>query len=179
MAVGKLRFTLRTLFVLLTISAVWLGYFTNHSRRQKIAVEAIETAGGRVRYDYQRTHANSRNGEAVLPGPSWLHKVLGDDFFRRVVEVDWNGKKTFRAEELRPLRDLPRLDTLNLNFSGIGDSCLAEIAELRHLKKLHLEECSGVTDAGLAHLSRLTSLEYLSLLATKCSDSGIEDNVQS
>ena len=177
MAVGKLRFTLRTLFIVLTISAMWLGYHTNDARRQRIAVEAIEAAGGRVRYDYQRTLANAKNGEAELPGPSWLRSVLGDDFFRHVVKVDWNGKKAFGAEELRHLRSLPRLDTLNLNFSGVNDSDLAEISKLPQLKKLHLEKCSGVTDAGLAHVSRLADLEYLSLLATECSDSGIEENI--
>lgn len=106
MAIRKLKFTLRTLFILLTISAAWPGYHTNEARRQRIAVEAIEAAEGRVRYDYQRRLANATNGES-LAGPSWIRSVLGDDFFRRVVEVDWNGKKTFSVEELSQLSNLP------------------------------------------------------------------------
>ena len=177
MSVWKPKFTLRTLFVVLTISAMWLVYHTNGARRQRIAVEAIEAAGGRVRYDYQRTLANAGDGEAALPGPSWLHSLLGDDFFRGVVEVDWNSKNAFGSEELSQLGSLPSLDTLNLNFSGVNDSNLAEISNLRQLKRLHLEQCTGVTDVGLTHVSHLANLEYLSLLATGCSDKGIGENI--
>ena len=174
----KLRFTLRTLFLLLTLCAVWFGYQTNTARRQRIAVEAIESAGGHVRYDYQRDLANSQ-GEPKLPGPNWLRKIIGDDHFRRVVEVDWNGKKSFTVDELSNLKNLPSLDTLNLNFSGIDDSGLAEIAFLRQLKTLWLEKCDGVTDAGLADISQLSNLEDLALLATCCTDSGVQSHIPS
>jgi hypothetical protein len=169
----KPRFTLRTLFVVLTISAVWLGYYTNEARRQRIAVEAIQASGGRVRYDDQRTLANGKDRGATSLGSSWIGRLLGDDYFRRVVEVDWSRKQGFEPNELRLLKNFSKLESVNLNFSEVNDSDLLHIADLRQLKSVQLEKCHDITDEGLSHLSRLSNLEHLSLLATSCSDDGV------
>ena len=167
----KIRFSLRTLLVLLTITAFWLGYQLNASRRQRIAVEAIQASGGSVRYEYERYLENSE-GDWALTAPTWLRRILGDDFFHNVVQVEWSGKCSFSVTELSNLKNLPSLDAVYLSFSGIDDTGLKEIADLHNLKILWLDKCDSVTDIGLANISQLCNLEELVLSGTRCTDSG-------
>jgi hypothetical protein len=48
-----MRFSLRTMFVLVTILGVWIGWQASAARQQKHVVTAILNAGGSVNYDYQ------------------------------------------------------------------------------------------------------------------------------
>ena len=52
-----LRFSLRTLFIVVTLLCVWLGIQVNAARRQREAVTAILNIGGKFSFDYQRTAA--------------------------------------------------------------------------------------------------------------------------
>lgn len=56
---------------------------------------------------------------------------------------------------------LPRLETLDLEHSEIYDADLPYVAALPRLKTLDLSYNIGITDAGLAELARLESLETL------------------
>lgn len=53
------QFGLRTLFLLTTIFAVWLGIHIHRARKQKEAVKAIRDFGGWVYYDFQETPTGS------------------------------------------------------------------------------------------------------------------------
>jgi hypothetical protein len=117
----------------------------------------------------------AKPGSEAVPGPVWLRKLIGDEYFQEVVEVDWNGKQDLIPEELEWFSYFPRLDTVNLNFSNINDEGLAHLANLRRLKTVYLEEYDDVTDIGLSHLAGLRELEYLSLLATSCTDEGVRN----
>ena len=123
------RFSLRLLFALLTIAGVWLGIEANCARRQRIAVRAVTQSGGTVRYDYQRRSGNT-GGEAP-PAPGWLRKLLGDEYFQEVVEVNWNGKRDLSPDDLKWLADFPQLETVNLNFSNVNDDGLAQLVNGR------------------------------------------------
>ena len=46
------QFSLRTLFVLLTVLCVWLAVTVERVRKQREAVAAIEAVGGSVFYEY-------------------------------------------------------------------------------------------------------------------------------
>ena len=67
------------------------------------------------------------------------------------------------------IADASSLETLSIHWleSDITDQDLARFANLKHLKKLTVSlrdgSYSSVTDQGLAHLSKLTSLEHLYL----------------
>ena len=50
---SRFRFSLRTLFILMTIACVWAALKFGSARRQECAVKAIEAAGGTVAYDWQ------------------------------------------------------------------------------------------------------------------------------
>ena len=48
-----LRFSLRTLLVVVTVLGVWLGVQVNPVRKQRNAVAWIQEVGGTVTYDYE------------------------------------------------------------------------------------------------------------------------------
>ncbi|MBN2562174.1 MAG: hypothetical protein JXQ75_14720 [Phycisphaerae bacterium] len=63
-----------------------------------------------------------------------------------------------------------------LDFIGcpITDAGLAHVSALTSLQRLDLWGCTQITDAGLAHLSALTSLQWLDLSDTWITDAGPE-----
>lgn len=61
---------------------------------------------------------------------------------------------------------------LKLGDTEISDAALVQIAKLKNLQKLHLEQ-TNVTDAGLKNLKGLANLEYLNLYGTAITDAGL------
>src|SRR5207244_259173 len=115
------QFSLRSLMIFTLICAVasaWLGKRVVQKRKEREAVEAIVKLGGQAHYDYQ----NLTDGKP--PGPAWLRKLLGENFFSEVDVVN-----------LLDARGLP----------------LEQLSEFSQLKELDLRR-TRVTDAGLVHL---------------------------
>jgi len=111
-------FSLRTMFVVLTALAVWLGIVVNRAREQQEAVKAIEAFGGSVFYDWQLQRAANgskffqRDGEPG--GPAWLRKIIGDDFFQTVTTVIFASfPKPTDAEVLKAVPQFQRLRGLD------------------------------------------------------------------
>src|ERR1051325_2118486 len=98
-----LRFSLRTVFVLMGVLCVVLGQYVNRAQRQKLAVEWIANHGGQFCYDdnYVRIRTEpmiidsdevegyalgtqcDENGNEIEPqanGPEWLRELLGTDY---------------------------------------------------------------------------------------------------
>ncbi len=107
-----LTFSLRTLFILLTTLAVWLGIATHRAREQRAAVQAIESLGGAVRYDWQNDPLDPFGSDVLdePAGPAWLRRLMGDDFFQEVWEVDFGSPLSPTKVELR--KALPQLQRL-------------------------------------------------------------------
>lgn len=80
-----LQFSLRTAFVVLTVFAIWLGVIVSRAREQRAAVVEIQKLGGLAYYDwfYQDTEGP--------PGPAWLRRLIGDDFFQDVEMVSFDS----------------------------------------------------------------------------------------
>ena len=72
--------------------------------------------------------------------------------------------------------ELPKLSNqivwLKLGNTQISDVALAQIAKLKNLQKLHLEQ-TNITDAGLKQLKGLDNMEYLNLYGTAITDAGL------
>jgi len=71
------------------------------------------------------------------------------------------------------LRNLRKLEWLNLYRSGIGNQGLKEIGRLKSLQHLPIGE-TKVTDAGLAHLSDMKQLVYIGLRGNNVTDDGVK-----
>jgi hypothetical protein len=165
----RVQFGLRTLLVLVTLSAVvcsWLAVRIKLAARQAEVVTAVrEKLGGVLFYDWQYEQAEQaarKNGcglwmgmfgitsppSLVPPEPEPLGKLMGVDFFH----------------------DAEHLAMLN---SKSTDGLLGDLALLTGLKELHIRS-DDVTDAGLLQIERLKSLQLLVLAQTKVTADGVK-----
>jgi len=175
-----LQFSLRTLFVVVTVFCVWMGITANRARDQRLAVEAIEALGGTIRYEYQGdydyvviTNTGVQTGRSpVPPGPEWLRGLIGDEFFFSVSKIELGGTKADDAS-LTAIGRLADMKNLNLRYNQVTDAGLEHLIGLTNLESLTLDG-TQITDAGLVHLQRLTNLLMLNLCETQITDAGLE-----
>jgi hypothetical protein len=153
------RVSLRTAFLAITALCVLLAWHLGRTRLQKDAVCAIKQAGGSAYYAYQYDRNGNFITDARPPAPKWTVRVLGVDAISRVTKVCFeDGQDDY--DIFQPLIRLPRIEHLNLNYTAVTDTGIANLRQLPRLKKLDLYH-SKVTDAGLHHLSELRQLEEL------------------
>ena len=167
--VPYLRFSLATMLIALTAGAIWMGYKTNKARRQRAATENVLSLGGQVRFRHQSQIANPTYNHfpssslfdlnVAPPGPDWLRRSIGDEYFQQVIYVHLEGKPV-TDQVLSTLGAVPQLKYLNLEYSGIEDEGLRHLSTLRSLQCLYLGR-NDITDAGLKHLTNLRNLEEL------------------
>jgi hypothetical protein len=175
-----LRFSLKMLFVFVTLFCVWLGTFANSANRQKRAVEAIERSGGQFLYDYQRVPTPKRLGRGQRfshrmhpPGPNWLRRVLGDHYFISPLALTIGRQNGIKDNCFVRLDALTSLETVMLYEVPLRDSDIKHLKRLRNLQSLTFNEgvLSGTNSpTRFEFLSELTKLESLSLVDSKFGD---------
>jgi Leucine-rich repeat (LRR) protein len=131
-------------------------------RSYRRTLEAIEKLGGKVT-DYP---IDGRSKTSIQQ-PSLT--ILAPGHFRLARRVDLSGLH-LEEDVLRPVMDLPRLETLHLGYN-VDDSATARLVSLTNLRHLYLKD-TQITDAGLASLTSLTRLRLLSL-GRNTSDDGL------
>jgi internalin A len=160
----RMQYSLRTLLIGVTITAIVLGATIRHYRHRQAAIDALWAGGGRVYTEWR--------------GPKWLEGVLhwaGLPIFEHATVVVLDGRRLTNVEPLlRYLEYLPETETLNLASSDITDQDMERVGRLIALRKLYLS-CSNITDAGLVHLRQLRRLEYLFLAETNVTGRGLRD----
>jgi hypothetical protein len=179
-----LTLSLRSLLLLFTLLAVWVGIVANRAREQRRIVTALsQYPSVMIMYDHEWDL--SAGGEIPKPRPlgpppgsPWIRSRLGDEYFVTVIGVfltgDWDRKTeqpTSTALEL--IRDLPCLRVLSLEKSSITDAGLATVANQTDLTYLWLDD-TAISDAGLVHLRRMTNLKRLYLRNSQVTDAGID-----
>ena len=82
-----LRFRLATLLTVVTLICVWLGAVTERVRNQKAALAALRRLGASVVFDHQLDARGDYDPDGQPPGPVWLRKFIGDEFFQSVATV--------------------------------------------------------------------------------------------
>jgi hypothetical protein len=168
------RYSLRTLLLLVTVISVgfgWLGIKVRQAQRQKEAVETIRKSNCFVAYDYQIDSHDFYDSRETPPGPVWLHKLFGIDFFGNVDCVFWRKSEIADADLVR-LKEFTHLRFLHLDHPEIVDADLVHVQAFAKLKSLNLDK-TQITDAGLAKLQSLTQLERLCLSETQVTDAGL------
>ena len=135
--------------------------------RERVAVAMIKSLGGFVLYDWENADSEEP------PGPAWLRKLFGDDFFARVLWSDINGHKV-NDGSLVYLESLADLEFVDLSGAmQITDNGLAHLKALSRLRVLVLG--AGVTDKGVGHLKELTKLRELIIGDSSVTDTGVAE----
>lgn len=175
------QYSLRTLFLLVTIFAIWLGFTVHRVNRQRDAVAAIREMGGWIRYDFQIS-SGKFDPKAQSSIPNWLLRFVGYDFFHDVVEVNlvYNDDGPQRLNNpnviyvpLKCLGGLPRLKALFLYDAQATDQGLAHVGRLKHLEKLYMWDASEVSDIGVQHLRNLSHLKDLHINNSNITDEAL------
>jgi hypothetical protein len=176
----RLRFSLSTLFIVLTLFCVWLARNVEQARRQQTAVARLKASGATVRYFAQSPKLRWAPPDRPPFGPKWLRDLLGDDFFNTVATVKFRGGAHVKDEDLRPLVDLLHLRELYLGgadrqeLAQLTDEGLQHLEGLSALQLLDIAEDSQITPHGLRHLAHLTQLKQLTLFDAQMSDAWLE-----
>lgn len=170
-----LQFRLKWLLIFITVLAVplsWLGWKLEEKRRERWAKAELKKFSVFLLSDAPVPDEDPFGADEKPPGPAWLRRMLGDDFFIHVESVrSWPSKldPDIDLEELSYPAQEGMSDEPPLNDAGL--------VYLRHLPKLRglsLDGCE-VTDAGLPQLYSLSRLESLSLIETKVSPNAVAE----
>jgi len=167
------QFSLRTLMIAVLVvgtgMATWIVPIKKRAERRKAVVDSIRQNGGRIVYDYEVDSSGNPINGAEPPGPAWLRRVLGDEFFATVI-----GATVTTSADMKNVWELSTLRSLGVFTVPITDIDLEGIEELSQLKSLDL--CfTNITDAGLKHLKSLSQLEDLKLSNTRVTGSGLKE----
>ena len=161
-----LQFSLRSLFLALTVAGIWLGVVVNSARQQREAVSALRKRHWRFRYDH----------ETASRMPRWLQERIGVDLFSNVVEGrdgNWPGRLT--NGDLSHLSALRHLKSLHLNLnSEVSETSVASLGKLSELVELIL--WGDVSKDALRHIVKLPNLRRLSLSDSRITVSESDTN---
>ena len=167
------QYSLRSLLLLMFLVAIassWLGVKMREAKKQEEAVALVLRLGGKVYYDYQIDSHGTIDPYVDCPGPAWLRKLLGDDFFTNAVNVKLY--KDLTDDNMKPLGGLYQLQKLYIQGTQITDAGLVHLKNLKRLRVLWLEN-PKITDVGLEHIKGLKQLRELNLDGTAISDEGL------
>jgi hypothetical protein len=165
----RARYSLRTLLLVMTVSCVLLGtwsVYVEPYRAQANAQGALEANQG-------------LNSIRFVPadGPGWqrwlVETMLGEGHFNHVVMVEFPKGLATDDKLQKHVSRLIGLRELTADYGEITDRGLAALAGQRELEKLSLRYAAGITDAGLAHLSRLSKLQSMHLTGSDVSDASV------
>jgi len=160
-----LQFSLRTLLLGVTVFCVWMGITAKRARDQRLAVGVIEEAGGRIQYQHETSSSDP-------PGPEWLRRLIGDDYFFSVDVIIFSNL-TVNDTSLASTKSFADLKWLSLTGTQITDTELVHLKDSTDLRFLHLND-TQITDTGLEQLRELTSLQRLHLNNTKVTDEAVK-----
>ena len=184
----QLQFRLRTLLVAVLVLSLPLSWFAvrmMRARKQREAARTIIEHGGRVIYGWEL----SNQDPFFERSPTSLHTWLGDDFFDKVEFVYVGGTRLdclgcltdvkililddITDCELKYVKGLSKLETLNVDRTQITDAGLAHLERLVSLTSVNLNR-TQITDAGLEHLKGLKNIRRLHLKATQVTPEGVK-----
>jgi Leucine Rich repeat len=166
-----LRFSMRTMIVLVLVCGGGMGWLVRSARVQRAAVAAVTSIGGNVMYDWEW---NKRKAYTASTGwiPKWALDNLGTDYFHTVTSVWLYSISTDADKVLIPVGRLTRLEWLSLIGASVSDGGLAQLRGMTSLTRLELDY-APITDAGLVNVKGLTGLTVLSLNGTHITDAGL------
>ena len=169
MSIGRflfLRFSLGTFLLLITLLCIWMAVLVNRAQRVRCVIDIVEEMGGQITFLHQKTKSGGFIPDSQVPGPAWLHRLVGSEYFvdvARILFPDDPFKDTLVTD-----KDLERLckrarGLSNLEALSIGNceelSNITALKGLCKLQRLHLFNCNQISD-----INALRNLRNLKLL---------------
>ena len=160
------QYSLRTLFIFVTLVCIVFGLYIGPKHRRHQAVVAIEEAGG----DVQCVNA---------PDDEWwfkrtLREFLPPDWIDEVVRIDLSNRRNADEHVFAVLERFNELKVLRLSGTQITDAGLIHLTGLTGLEELDLRG-TQISNAGLVHLKGLSGLYALNLRDTQTTGAGLAD----
>jgi hypothetical protein len=159
----RAQFSIRGVFLLVAVIALWLGWTVETARRRNQAIDQIVQAGGTVEFATER--------------PSWLWRLTKNDGFARVSTTKLSGPQ-FTDESLPVLAELPDATFLEICNSPVYQRSAGEIRYSGFPPSVELgDDGKGITDAALTVvrlLPALPALETIRLRAPLVTDEGLK-----
>lgn len=172
-----IQFRIASLLGLLGIASVFLAYYFSPAKRAERASAKLRDAGADVYYDFQRQASSDDNPSystsVAPPGPSVVRKVVGEGFFQDAEKIILNDK-SLSISDVRSLYDLPSVRRLSMNNCELGDEHVRALRGLPRLESF-MAKSNAITDVGVAYLSELRNLTYISLSRNSISGTGFKD----
>jgi len=134
----RFQFSLRSLVVLVVAVAVPLGWFgvkLREAERQRRAVEAIREMGGYVVYHDDAWGEVRPKSNRNLSTPTWLRRLVGEDFCRDVVIVSFAFSDTGVRQPLEQddlllfVQRLTKLEYLNFSSTQVTQEGIKQLQE--------------------------------------------------
>jgi len=145
---GRFQFSLRGMllvFALVSLPLGWIGFRIGQLRKQAAVVKELEPLAPRLHYRYGNL---------------------------RWISFEDTKPDQFDPSVLARLKDLPKLERLDLRGMPIAD---AELAYLRGARLMRLDLAdTPITDAGLAHLEGIEGLCYVKVSGTSVTATGAQ-----
>ena len=175
-----LSFSLRSVFVILTLLCVLLAIWARSARRQEHAMARLSELSeyDLALFDYETDDmgfysSDGADGTATPWAPDWLRRAVGEDYFRTVRTLNLTECK-ISIDDVALLRNVPHLRTLFLDQNAsLTDEWLSPLADLTELRRLVLWG-DGIRGPGLRHIALLPHLDMLQLNDTPLADEGME-----
>ena len=143
-----LRYSLRSLMLLVVAIAVPMAWKVNRARNQRVVVAELQKMGAQIIYDYEIVNG-IHDHNLPPPGSKWLIELFGKEYFVEVYSL-WVGGRL------------------------VTDETLATIARLPEIKGVTISSAPKATDGGLAHFAGMHNLEGLTLFSEQMTGSGLE-----
>src|SRR5262245_13877812 len=104
-----LRFSLKTVFVLVTLYCIWLAGVTIRAREQQRAILRIQELHGVVAFAFELDPKGNWHDKPQQFVPAWIRNALGEDYFRRAIVASFEQSSNLADDDLRVLANLPYL----------------------------------------------------------------------
>jgi hypothetical protein len=174
------RFSLRSLFIVITVGCLLGGYWMNRAIRQRTAVCRF--------YELTAERKSGPLGDLTTMGyryrgkdeyykpiiPKWqepLRRLVGEEAFGEVTGVQLLDTPTTN-DDLRYLADVSNVERVMLSRTKVTDDGIKFLLVCPRLRELQLDELP-ITNQGIAQISDLAELDSLSLSGTKITDAGL------
>ena len=169
------RLSLRSAMVLILIIGLPVGWKARRASIQRRAVAAIAAMGGYVTYEHELDQRGFPGISRPPPGPAWLRRLIGDEFFREVAWINLDNRQPDNRlddESIASLLQCDRLQGLTIHGPHHPDgesptrlitaAGLAQLDGLSRLRVLHLFNI-GTDAAMMALLPRWQTLEDVTI----------------